>query len=469
MAEPNHRVVHLVSAQVPQDQGLSSLGLLMQLGGSLFAACAALATFIVLFGIRGGDGTLTSLLLLGLCFTRSLFHRAAGTELLYGRRTHTGEIETANPLAGLRRYIAIAGAQTLAVALVLFARLHLSVALTAGIAGGILLWPLMLTVLFMLPRFRRFVDHIPLSEDKGFESASILMTVFGACGVVFTGSILMLVFQLPGRSLAQGPGVLLVLALMMLVIRGVIHVQGGLSGLRMTSLDRSVELANRYANFGVISTFCAGGALLMLFMTVRFDLAGLVLVAAACWMLMAWPLIVRRFFSDRQFADLLAGDHANLHRRAPDAGLNGLGWLLVCTAALKATFLVPQLLACGSSQKLVELIGALSLRGDHSVWWQVGIAMLQGWAGYELVRMGPHHRIIGSVYAVVAGALALWLVWPLVEALHQAHDVFANRDLVSGILMVGPMAVQLVLPVATLVLLHRNIAPTARARFRVRS
>ena len=44
--------------------------------------------------------------------------------------------------------------------------------------------------------------------------------------------------------------------------------------------------------------------------------------AASCWMLMAWPLIIRRFFSDRQFADLLAGDDAPRPppraRRRPD-------------------------------------------------------------------------------------------------------------------------------------------------------
>ena len=43
----------------------------------------------------------------------------------------------------------------------------------------------------------------------------------------------------------------------MLVVRSFIHVQAGFSGLRETQVDRAVELANRYANFGVISSFCA--------------------------------------------------------------------------------------------------------------------------------------------------------------------------------------------------------------------
>ena len=464
MSEPNSKVVNLVSAQVPADQGLSSLGLIMQLGGSLFAAYAALMTFVVVFAMRGGQATLTSLLVLALCVVRSLFHRAAGTELLYGRRTYTGEIDNADPLAGIRRYIAIAGAQTIVLALVLFAKLQLPVALVAGIAGGLLVWPVTLTVLFQLPRLSRFKQHIPVSEDKGFEGASILMTVFGLCGVFATGSVLVLIFQVSGRTLTQGPGVLLILSLAMLVIRGVIHLQAGMSGLRETSVDRSVELANRYANFGVISTFCAGGALLMLFMTARFDLAGLVLVAGACWMLMAWPLIIRRFFSDRQFADLLAGDHASLHRRSPDAGLAGLGWLLVALAAFSASLLVPQLLS-GSSNRVADLL-AMTALGGHSLWWSVGIVVLQGWAGYELIRMGPHHRIIGSVYALVSGGLGLYLLWPALELLRHSGDMFGGPE---KILTFGPMALQLVIPIATLILLNRSIAPTARARVRSRS
>ena len=70
---------------------------------------------------------------------------------------------------------------------------------------------------------------------------------------------LLVMLELAGqRAARKGPGVLhLARARACCVVRSILHVQAGLSGLRETSVDRSVELANRYANFGVISSFCA--------------------------------------------------------------------------------------------------------------------------------------------------------------------------------------------------------------------
>jgi len=323
--------VSLVDPGVPADQGLSSLGLLMQLGGSLFAAAATLLTFVMLLaaglggGGRGSD-KLIILLVLGATVTRSIFHRAAGTELLYGRRSLDG---TVNALGGLKRYVAIGIAHSALVFLVLTGKFHVPMKLGLGIGLGMAVWPLTLGVLLTLPRFRRFTHGaMPVSEDKGFEGASILMTVLGTCGVLASGMFLIMMLSAGGRAMSSGPGVLILIAVILLVIRSGLHVQAGLSGLRTTSVDRSVELANRYANFGVISAFCAAGAILLLMMSMmrgRFDPSGMIFVVGLCWMLMAWPLIIRRFYSDRQFADLMAGDGASMHRRSPDAGLVGLG------------------------------------------------------------------------------------------------------------------------------------------------
>jgi hypothetical protein len=264
--------------------------------------------------------------------------------------------------------------------------------------------------------------------------------------------------------LTKGPGVLVALALAMLVIRSVLHVQAGLSGLRETSVDRSVELANRYANFGVISSFCGGGALLV-FMMQGASLAGLAVVCGLCWMLMAWPLIIRRFFSDRQFADLLAGSDAPVHRRAPDAGLTALGWLLIGYSAYTASFMLPQLLiADGRDGRELQQImamggGGLGLR---SIWFSVGLLVLQAWAGFELVRMSPQSRIIASVFGVLGAIVTIYINWPLLTALKHMRGFVGQ----SEALMLGPLAMALIIPVATLVLVNRKIAPTARARFR---
>ncbi|MEO7095103.1 MAG: hypothetical protein ABI175_17720, partial [Polyangiales bacterium] len=451
--------VSLVDPGVPADQGISTLGLLMQLGGTLFAAAAALGTFIMVLtpGGRGSD-KLWVLLVLGLCITRSMFHRVAGTEILYGRRIEGA----ASPLLGVKRYIAIGLAQSLVLFMIMTGKFHVPFKLALGPALGLALWPAVLAGLMMLPRFRRFNDALPVAEDKGFEAASILMVVLGTTGVLGTGLFLMVMLNAGGRALAEGPGVLVMLSAILLFIRSCLHVQAGLAGLRTTSLDRSVELANRYANFGVISSFCAAGAVLLLVMR-AMDVSAIAIVAGLCWMLMAWPIIIRRFYSDRQFADLMAGDQANVHRRSPDAGLSGLGWLLLAHAVMSAAILIPQLLIDRTdlTRKMYDLLSVMGPSGLRSIWWSAGLIALQGWAAYELIRMSSTHRIVGTAFAILAIIISVYISWPVLQNLKMI-----GRLGPQGAMMFIPMAIQLVLPVATLILVNRNIAPTARARFR---
>ncbi len=466
MSEP--KVVDLVDAGVPSDQGLSSLGLLMQLAGNVLAAYAALITFIALVAKPGGGGdTLSIFLILGLSIARSLVHRAAGTQLLYGPRMAGLEGGPSNRLGGVRRYITFALIQSVAVAAILKFKFEFPIEMTAGIAAGLAAWPLTLAVLLALPRFKRFKDDVPVSEDKGFEGTSILMLILGLCGLVGTGTVLLVMLDLGGKELQHGANVLIVLSLIMLVVRSGIHVQAGLSGLRHTSVDRSVELANRYSNFGVISSFCMGGALLLFAMSSALDLMGLALVCGVVWLLMVWPLTVRRFFSDRQFSELLAGDQAPLHRRAPDAGLTSLGWLLIGHGVFSASFLLPELLMShggprGSSElsSMFALGGAMGLR---SMWWSVGLTVLQCWAGYELVRMSAQSRIIATVYGLVGIAVTTYINWPFIQALRHGRGFGSSESI-----MIGPLAFALIIPVITIILVNRKIAPTATARFKPR-
>jgi hypothetical protein len=455
-------VVKLVDAGVPADQGLSSLGLLMQLAGNLFAAYAGLLAFAMLFALRGSGETLWVLVLLGASITRSIFHRNAGTQLLYGAPSLTADGSNQR-LAGIKRYFIAALIQTVIVGVLLAGKFHVPGKFVVSIMLGLGVWPVTLAILMMLPRFQRYGDDLPLPEDKGFEGAAILMTVLGLCGLIGTGAVLVFTLDMPGKTLTKGPGVLIALALAMLVFRSILHVQAGLSGLRETSVDRSVELANRYANFGVISSFCGGGALLMFFMTSAMNVVFLAIVCGLCWMLMAWPLVIRRFFSDRQFADLLAGDGAPLHRRAPDAGLTSLGWLLLAWAAFSATFLIPQIVL-GTDSDFGRLQDLMAFGGGgltRSMWFSVGLVVLQAWAGFELIRMSPHSRVIATVYGVVGAIVTVYINWPMFDLLKHMRGIDPNQ-----VMLFGPLAMALIIPVATVVLVNRKIAPTARARFR---
>lgn len=462
-------VVDLVDAGVPADQGLSSLGMLMQLAGNLFAAYGGLLAFTMLFAMRGSGETLWMFLLVGACITRSLFHRAAGSALLYGSAQSLSDDGSNNRMHGVRRYITVAFIQTAVVGALLAGKLHVPGKYAFAICAGLAVWPAFLAIVLSLPRFQRFKTDLPLTEDKGFEGASILMTVFGLCGAILMGTLLLFLLDLPGNTLTKGPGVLIALAMGMLVIRSILHVQAGLSGLRETSLDRSVELVNRYANFGVISSFCGCGALLLFFMTLPGGgMAGIVTICGLGWMLLSWPLIIRRFFSDRQFADLLAGDQAHVHRRSPDAGLTSLGWLLLAYSMFSASCLIPQVilgqLGGGGSGDLFGAMMAMGGSLGRSMWFSVGMVVLQAWAGYELVRMSPHSRALATVYGIVGAIVTVYISWPMIEALKHMRGMIGQ----SEILAVGPLALSLLIPIATIVLVNRKIAPTARARFRTK-
>jgi hypothetical protein len=451
----------MVGSKTAADHGLSTLGLLMQLGGSLFAAYACLALLpVMLMPMRGSGGNKGYLLvILGLCVGRSLLQRMAGTELLYGKPS---AMEGYRPTAGLHRYILGSVIQTALLVAVFVTQLKVPTKTALAIAAGLLVWPVLLGVLFRLPRFKRYttMSALPMGEDKGFEGAAIIMTVLGLCGVLGTGGVLLLLLDKGGALLNQGPGMLLLAGLGMLFVRSIFHVQAGLSGVRETNLDRSVELANRYANFGVIASFCAGAALLVVSMMGRANIGIMVVVVGVCWILMAWPLIIRRFFSERQFADLMAGDDAAPHQRAADAGVSSLGWLLLGIAVIGFSMLLPQLLIGDAVQKN-QLMQAASLMGplsSKSPWWSAGMLGFQAWAGYELIRNSSHSRVIASAYAVVCGSLTVWMLYPILK---QVSVLIAP----GSAAMFLPLAINLVVPIATLLLVNRTVTPHARARF----
>jgi hypothetical protein len=451
-------VADLVDAGVPADQGLASLGMIMQLAGNVFAALGAVISLYALTaeGRMAGNGASVFLFaLLAAGTVRSLFQHNAGTQLLYGA-------VDGGRLVAMRRYIQLGIAHSLAFGALLAWKFDVSVSVAASVAAGLALWPVTLAVVFSLPRFRKFRDNLPIAEDKGFEGAAILMTVLGLCGLFAAGGVLIWLLDMPRSFLQHGPTVLVVLAVGMLVVRSAMHVRAGFSGLRETSLDRSVERVHTYANFAVIAAFCCGGAMLLLMMSESINLIGLGLVCALVWMLMAWPMVVRRFYAERQFADLLAGADAPVHRRAPDAGASALGWLLFAHAAYGASFAIPSLTmsdSLGRDGGYANILAAMS--GAHGCMMIVSLAVivLQGFAGFELVRASRRARIVATAYGVVSAAFTLYMQWPILAEMRRTGDL-------STSLAIVPLALSLVVPIATILLVNRQIAPTMQARFR---
>ncbi len=459
MSRDQPGVVQLPAAGVPADQGLSSLGLIMQLAGTVAGLGVALFAFAVLLSMRDANGEpVWMFLLLSTCVVRSLFHRNAGTEILYGKPREDG---AARPIVGLTRYIVIGLAHSVLFAIALKLKFEAPTAAVIGLGLGLAVWPALLAILLATGMFTRFASKVPSAEDKGFEGAAIMMTVLGLCGGLIAATLLLAMVEAGARAMREGRMVMLMLALVMLLVRSILHVRAGISGIHTTSIDRSVEHANRYSSFGIISAFCAGGAMLLGVMTTHLDVSMLAAVSGLTWMLMAWPMIVRRFFGERQFADLLAGDNAEIHRRAPDAGLTGLGWLLLAHAAYSLTFLIPGMITDDMPGQVARIFDLFDGNSGRSPWWSVGIGMFEIWAGYELIRMSPHHRIIATAYAVTASALTIYLFWPVLRELEHLR---LSRP--QHLLSLMPIAISLVIPVSAMVLVNRKIAPTARARFK---
>lgn len=466
--EPRTDVVELPTAGLPADRGLASLGLLMQLAGRASAALVALAASIAWLEGRLDRHTGWCAVVIALCLARSHFHSIAGRHLSYGRRRC--DSAPGDPFDAMQGYAAFGMAHAFAIGAIAIRVFDQPHAAGVGIGAALAVWPAALALVVKLPRFDALRAGIPLAEDRGLEGAAIVMTVLGAYGVLSTGAIAWTVGALSPHQLRHGWGAMLVVVFLLLLVRSSLHVRAGLAGLRDSSFDRPGELAARYAAFGVISAFCVGGVLLLLAMSERLTPDAVISVVVACWLLVTWPMIVKRFFQQRQFAELLAGDRVT-HRRAPDAGLTALGWLLAGHAALVAAILIAQLTVDSVRGRIIgQLIENALVLGGLVVGrgWSPDIAdpgltgalvVLEVATAVALIRMSDQRRAIATIYALFAGVVALAPALPVLRSL--AH----HAALRSGIQLL-PSAVQLVLPVATLLLVHRVVAPAARARYR---
>jgi hypothetical protein len=447
----------------PSDSGLSGLGLIMQLVGGLMTAIVASYGFMALIGLmqaggRGGlPGTVVLFLLavLGTSIARSVCHSAAGKRLCYDG--------AGTPASAMKRYYTIAFVQTGIVAFGLLAN-----DAPGGIVMALILvliaWPLAL-IFVATPRIREFGDAVPMADDKGFAGASILMLIFGAIGVCI-GVILILGWLEMGPFQTKPIGLAMIAASAMMTVRSVFHVRAGLKGSSATLMADTAAAAEKYANFGTIAAVVAGGALLV----AAFSEAGgrggggmmllvMFMVVMVTWVLLVWPLAIKKFFGDRQFATLMEGQGA---QASSDRGLPALGWLLLALGAyalagVLATLIMGDMGDARSMRRsgnpMSEIMGMLGTSGNK--WLSFLTAAVQLWAGVELITMSPRYKIAGMVFGVVAGGIALYTYLPMIDALSRGGAGIAMNPL-AGIGF-ATVATALVVPIATLVFVQRKI------------
>jgi len=436
------------TGSLPADQGLAGLGLLMQLGGSVFLAYGAFMMLLPMMSGPGpGDGRMQLFLLALLCIVRSVFHRNAGMGLLYGHPK--------GPLHNVWIYIGVSVAQSLALFLILgddFSMKKRLFMLTILLA-----WPIALAAVLSRPRFRRIGDSLPRSEDLGFESAAIMMLLFGVLGAMTTGLVIITIYQAPGFHLSDIPSFLWICVVGMLFVRSILHAQAGQRGCQGMSAEDAGQNAGRYFNFAIMAAIIAS-AVLMLQMVMQAGTVHMIIFASVGvlgYLLLAWPLLLRNFFTDRNFAILLEENFVS--RRAPDTGLTALGWILFALGAIGlatglASVFFLETNGMGSDPLMFSSLAAPT---THSPWWGIALAGLQTAAGLELIGMTERHKWMTSLYGAVSIVVTLYLWWPLLKLISEPSRAGAF----GSIQMYGVVMISLAVALSSLYLVHRNSIP----------
>lgn len=427
---PPTRIDH---SHLPADGGLSGLGLVMALAGTLFVALmSGVAIYMVLVVLRNDLHGISASFLLAFVaiiasIVRSSMHRAAGRRLLSDGLSP--------PRAAFRRYWMWSAIQC-ATALIALGSQHGNGSAMACLLILLAAWPVALAIILARPRFSRLLDgNLPVTDDKGFEGAAILMLVFGAVGLLVAVKA---IFLSLGFSFANSFVTFMMNAVIAVsVIRSSLHVRAGLRGVRGGRHDHTAAAANTYGEFGVNAAFVIGIAIVIVVL-LEGDITivdFVVMASIATWSLAAWPTIVTRFFTERLFADAFARSSRGVetYRRAADRGLTTLGWLLfgyaVFNLAMAGALLVSTSAILDRARD--PLAHVFSLGGSSG--WSIGVASLQLGAGLALIRMRASYKIIPTIYSVVGAVLA-----------------FGRFPL--GV----DLAIALVVPVTTLALVHRR-------------
>lgn len=466
-------------AHQSSDGGLSGLGLIMQLVGNVMTAvvgCYGLITVFMLLemgGRGGGSGNFVFMLVvIATSLARSIVHAAAGRSLLY-------ELGAGTPMGSLDRYLAI------------------SVVHVAVVAGGMLIsdapgamilaialmlaaWPVALA---MIAR-SKITEHgnvVPMADDKGFEGASILLLIFGCIGVGIGAVMLLGWLDYPGEMKASLMGVGMLVTFAVLLVRSVLHLRAGLRGSSARLMAETAEAAEKYASFGVIAAVVSGGVFLVSMYSLMGGRGGgglvmlmmLFMVVMITWVLLVWPLTVRRFFSDRQFATMV-DERAPAQQASTDRGLPTLGWLLLAFGSFAFASSVGGLLISNMADDgggmrasrgnpFGEMTSLMGNVGGKSPWFGVVTAVLQVWAGVELIRLSSRFKIIGMVFGGVASAIALYVYMPLMGDFMSGGLAMLSNPLVG--MMFASVMMALVVPVATFIFVQRKVRdPQALAR-----
>ncbi|MBI4956229.1 MAG: hypothetical protein HY908_29705 [Myxococcales bacterium] len=437
--------------RLPEDLGLPSLGLVMQLAGWLLNCVWVLALLGLLIGSRGAKGTGAFVIVLLTCIVRSIVGAVAGAKLAQGGPDA--------PRAA-RNYAVAAAVQTaIVVVLVMVAGVSLGAGAVVWLVLVSLAWPAVVFGLCSRPTVRALESSgYVVGRDLGLAGAGALMTSLGAIGLLMGIALLTVVLGILDR--AGAIGALLLLLTVALLVRSAFHIAAGVRGLRGDSVSAFQSATGRYVGIG----FAASGLCLLAFFIIgaiggrggagvaSFFLASLYAAALA-----VWPGVIAKF---RVQVGSRAG--GEVLPPARDNGLTAIGFVVLGQGALGvAVGLGAFLFEGGATSLLGGMLSGSTSRdladGGVPAGLSLAVSLVGVVSGIELVRMTPRYQIAGIVYAVAGIVVGLWSGIATFKTLGGS---LGGALLSNPLIMLMPAVlagVSLVVPVVTLALCLRKL------------
>lgn len=448
---PMLRVVE--NPRLPADGGIGILGALMHAAGFAFGLLAVAYTIVTLLP----DGLpITLALVAGLSAARSAVHARVGKALVeQGPRAADG-LGTYALVAGLHTAICVTlGVVSLPDAPPLFLVLVGSLALMA--------WPLLLLALARSGELRRVIEaardheHKVVGEDRGLTALGILMAV---------GGVLLLVMCVAGVAslLISGALSLGFFALLSLVVCGLFGVrawfglQAGRVAMATRDPQRFVAAFDRFHTLAFISVGLTAAitTVFLLFVGLR-GLLGILIALPVFAAGLAWPRAIRHY-AQQNLPEVFFRDALPAVRRPRDAGLTGLGLVLLASSlfSLLGALGVAFSWLDNDFRRLFELAELDALAGYSAI----GGALVTFVAGWSLFRMVDRFQPIAVVYGLVVGGLGIWSVIQSLAGLPDVSDISDPKVIIVAVLQA---VAALTLPLAVLwqALRHEEVGEDA--------
>lgn len=452
------------------DNGAAGLGLLMMLSGGVWLGLMGSTTFNIMSlstKSHGGGSGAGAFILFGLVsMVRSGFHMAAGSSLLNAPARNQF---SKGPLYWTYVYIGTALVHTVLFWLLLKNKMHMKTSEALPVICMLAAWPLTLLVAVSTNLLGGFKNEIPEPTDRGIEQAGVLMAILGTIGTIFAVLILVMVFKIP-KATSSAEGIIALLICVSLVVRSVLHANAGFKTVQGGDLYDATSAVARYNRWGVGTAMAAASGLFLMMVMNKFAGELFIMILTIGYLLFLWPYLVGRFVMDRSGDLNVYGDERAPAVRSPDMGLTALGWLLVALAVLGIAAALPTLLLHGPKTRLtsnaIPLFGMadFATASGRSLWWSVGASALQLWAGIELLGMRPGHKIAAWVYGVGATATTLYMAWPVLKMLDKSRSLMKFGSPMSFLAIYAQLALALVIPVGTLLLVLRRDRRLPQAR-----